>query len=70
MRPWHCWVPYGYAKNALWWVVNQWTQYQILKQEKKSWLSEDSASLLDLDAPTFSGIMPLCMRLPSARLQV
>jgi len=42
-------VPQGYAENRKlsWWVMNQRAQYQLLKQGKKSWLSEDRMALLD-----------------------
>jgi len=45
----HCRVPHGYAENRKlsWWVMNQRAQYQLLRQGKKSWLSEDHAELLD-----------------------
>ena len=45
----HCRVPHGYAENRKlsWWVMNQRAQYQMLRQQKKSWLSEDRVRLLD-----------------------
>jgi hypothetical protein len=45
----HCRVPHGYAENRKlsWWVMNQRAQYQMLRQEKKSWLSGDRVWLLD-----------------------
>lgn len=45
----HCRVPHGYAENRKlsWWVMNQRAQYQMLRQGKKTWLSEDRVWLLD-----------------------
>eukprot|EP00571_Detonula_confervacea_P006168 CAMPEP_0172316748 /NCGR_PEP_ID=MMETSP1058-20130122/29365_1 /TAXON_ID=83371 /ORGANISM="Detonula confervacea, Strain CCMP 353" /LENGTH=532 /DNA_ID=CAMNT_0013031147 /DNA_START=46 /DNA_END=1647 /DNA_ORIENTATION=- len=45
----HCRVPHGYAENRKlsWWVMNQRAQYRLMRQGKKSWLSEDRVRFLD-----------------------
>mmetsp|Transcript_5937 Transcript_5937/g.12991 ORF Transcript_5937/g.12991 Transcript_5937/m.12991 type:complete len:544 (+) Transcript_5937:41-1672(+) len=45
----HCSVPHGYAENRKlsWWVMNQRAQFQLLRQGKKSWLTDERVALLD-----------------------
>lgn len=45
----HCRVPHGYPPNRKlsWWVMNQRAQYQLLKDGKKSWLSNERVKILN-----------------------
>merc|ERR1739845_17336 len=45
----HCRVPHGHVENRKlsWWVMNQRAQFQLWKQRKKNWLSEERIALLN-----------------------